>query len=136
MGNINSYLTFNGNCLEAMNFYKESLGGELTFQTVGETNSGNQMPEQMKDFILHSTLKSDDIILMASDMAGKNGVQKGNNISLMLNCNSAEHIRDCFEKLSAGGKQNLPLDKTYWGAIFGSVTDKFGNQWLLNYQAN
>lgn len=93
MANINSYLTFNGNCREAMNFYKECLGGELTLQTVGETSLSNPMPEQMKDFILHSTLKSDDIILMASDMAGEKGVQKGNNISLMLTCNSEEHIR-------------------------------------------
>ena len=56
MTQINAYLTFSGNCREAMNFYKSCLGGELTLQTIGESPLGDKMPPQMKDSILHSTL--------------------------------------------------------------------------------
>src|ERR1700704_3903397 len=100
MANINSYLWFSGNCREAMTFYKECLGGELALQTVGESPLSQQMPEQMKNHILHATLKNDDLILAASDMAGASGVQKGNGISMMLNCKSENEIHDCYQKLS------------------------------------
>jgi PhnB protein len=135
MANINSYLTFSGNCREAMTFYKECLGGKLTLQTVGESPLSQQMPEQMRNHILHATLKNDDLILMASDMAGANGVQKGNSISMMLNCKSENEIHDRYQKLSGGGQQTHPIELTFWGALFGDLTDKFGNHWFLNFQS-
>jgi PhnB protein len=133
MANINSYLTFNGNCREAMLFYKECLGGELTFQTIGESPISNKMPEQMKNSILHSTLTKGDMILLASDMVSAKGLIKGNAVSLMLNCNSEEEIRTVYEKLSAGGEQTHQLEHSFWGALFGDLLDKYGNQWLLHY---
>ena len=136
MININSYLTFNGNCREAMTFYKDCLGGELTFQTIGESPMSDKMLPQMKDSILHSTLINGGVIIMGSDMASENGIVKGNSVSLMLNCSSEEEIKICYEKLSAGGKADHPLEDTFWGALFGDLTDKFGNHWLLNYTRN
>ncbi|RZK51082.1 MAG: VOC family protein, partial [Pedobacter sp.] len=56
MANINSYLTFNGNCKEAMSFYQDCLGGELTFQSIGESPMGNNMPQIMANKILHAVL--------------------------------------------------------------------------------
>lgn len=133
MKTITSYLTFQGNCLEAMHFYKACLGGELTFQTVGDSPMAAQMPKNMKDFILHSTLSIGNVVIMATDMTPQSGVVKGNNVSLMIDCDSELEIRTLYDALLAGGHSNHPLENTFWGAIFGDLTDKYGNHWLINY---
>ncbi|MBC7425886.1 MAG: VOC family protein [Bacteroidia bacterium] len=133
MKNINSYLTFNGNCREAMQFYKECLGGELIFQTIGESPLSEQMPEKMKDCILHSTLTIGNLVIMATDMTPQTGRIKGNNISIMLDCESDNEIKSLYDNLSAGGNSIHPLENTFWGAIIGDLTDKYGNQWILNF---
>jgi PhnB protein len=136
MTQINSYLTFSGNCREAMTFYKECLGGELSLQTIGESPLADKMPKKMKEYILHSTLTKDGLVLMGSDMVGDKGLTRGNAVSLMLNCSSEEEIKNCFEKLSAGGRKDHPLENSFWGALFGDLTDKFGNHWLLHFDKN
>ena len=73
---------------------------------------------------------------MASDMVGEKGLIKGNSVSLMLNCSNEKEIRNYYEKLSEGGEATHPLEKTFWGALFGDLVDKFGNHWLLHYQTN
>ena len=134
MSQINAYLTFNGNCRQAMNFYKEVLDGELSLQTIGESPMADKMPSKMKDCILHSQLTKGDLILMGSDMVCEQGLLKGNSVTLMLACNSEEEIKNCYEKLSAQGKATHPLENTFWGALFGGLTDRFGNHWLLNFE--
>jgi PhnB protein len=136
MTQINSYLTFNGNCREAMTFYKDCLGGELIFQTIGESPLSDKMPRQMKDCILHATLTKNALVLMASDMVSESGLVKGNAVSLSLNCSSEEEIKKYYAKLSAGGTANHPLEDSFWGALFGDLTDKFGNHWILNFNKN
>ncbi len=130
---INSYLTFSGNCREAMTFYKDCLGGELSLQTIGESPIADKMPPQMKESILHADLTKEGLVLMASDMCDEKGLIKGNSVSLMLNCSSEEEIRTCYANLAKGGQATHPLENTFWGALFGSLTDKFGNHWLLNF---
>lgn len=134
MTQINSYLTFNGNCREAMTFYKECFGGELVIQTIGESPMAADMPERMRKSILHSTLTRGELVLMGSDIVSEQGLVKGNSVSLMLNCSSEKEIKNCYKKLSAGGNATHPLETTVWGALFGDLVDKFGNHWLLNYQ--
>ncbi len=134
MTNIHAYLTFNGNCRQAMTFYKNCLGGELTLQTIGESPMAEKLPAEMKQNILHSTLIKEGLILMASDMVNENGLIKGNAVSLMLNCSNEKEIRLLYKKLSVGGKATHPLENTFWGALFGDLTDKYGNQWLLHFE--
>jgi PhnB protein len=116
-----------------MTFYKQCLGGELSFQTIGESPLSDKMPLQMKESILHATLINGSLVIMASDMASEKGIIKGNSVSLMLNCSSEKEIRTYYKKLSSGGNADHPLEDTFWGAIFGDLTDKYGNHWLLNY---
>jgi PhnB protein len=136
MANINSYLTFNGNCREAMTFYKECLGGELSFQTLGELPLpvNEPMPPCMENCIVHALLINETLVLAASDMVPENGLIKGNSVSLLLNCNSEEEAREYYGKLSAGGEATHPLENTFWGAVFGDLTDRFGNQWLISFE--
>lgn len=136
MSVINSYLTFNGNCSEAMKFYQSCLGGELSIQKVGDSPLGEKMPKRMKEYILHSTLTKGDLVLMGSDMVAEAGLMKGNAVSLSLNCSSEEEIKSTYAKLAAGGRATHPPEDTFWGALFGDLTDKYGNHWLLNYDKN
>ncbi|ARS41113.1 VOC family protein [Sphingobacteriaceae bacterium GW460-11-11-14-LB5] len=136
MASINSYLTFNGNCREAMTFYQNCLGGELTLETIGESAIVDKMPNNMRLSIIHAVLAKDDLVIMATDMVEERGLIKGNSISMMLNCNSEEEAHSFYHKLSAGGKASHPLQETFWGALFGDLTDRFGNNWLINYDKN
>jgi PhnB protein len=133
MTNIHSYLTFSGDCREAMTFYKECLGGELFLQTIAESPMADKIPASMKDYILHSSLTNGGVVIMASDMVPDTGLIIGNAVSLMLNCESEDEIKDCYKKLSTGGQATHPLEDTFWGAKFGGLTDKFGNHWLLHF---
>lgn len=133
MTQINAYLTFSGNCREAMTFYKDCLGGELDFQTVGESPLSEKLPEKMKHCILHASLTNDTLLLVASDMVSETGLVKGNSVSLSLSCKSEEEIKSFYTKLSEGGQPNHPIEESFWGALFGDLTDKFGNHWILNF---
>ncbi len=136
MTRINGYLNFNGNCREAMTFYRECLGGELSLQTVAESPLAGQTPTGMQQQILHATLtKNGSVLLMASDMIGA-GLVAGNPVSLMLTCSSETEINAFFAGLAAGGTVKDPLSEKFWGDTFGALTDKFGINWLLNYSKN
>lgn len=136
MMQINSYLTFNGNCREAMTFYRDCLDGELDLQSIGESPMADKLPPQMKQRILHATLTKGDMVIMASDMVSEKGLIKGNSVSLMLNCSSEDEIKTLYAQLSRGGEATHPLEDTFWNALFGDLTDKFGNQWLLHFDRN
>lgn len=132
MKSIYPYLSFNGNCRKAMTFYQKCLGGELTFQTIGESPFSEKMPQRMKNCILHSELKNDKLLLFGSDLVNDIGLLKGNTVSLVLNCKNEREIRICYKKLSSGGAPTDPLETTLRGYLFGGLTDKFGNNWLLH----
>lgn len=130
---IRSYLTFNGNCREAMYFYKECFGGELHLQTIGQSLLSSQMSAKMKDTILHAELRNNNVVLMGSDMCGETGLIKGNSIAIALDCSTEMEAQILYKKLANGGNTNQPLQETYWGALFGSLTDKYGYNWLINH---
>ena len=134
MPKLNPYLTFSGNCREAMNFYKECLGGELSLIVVGESPVANQMPPSMKDQILHSLLKAGELELMATDMQPES-LNEGNAVHLCLSCKTEEETKSLFEKLSSGGKVKQPLHAMFFGMI-GTLTDKFGKSWILECDKN
>ncbi|MET4105572.1 VOC family protein [Hymenobacter sp. UYP22] len=129
---LTPYLTFNGTCRAAMQFYHECLGGELLIQTFAGTPAAEHMPDGAEHNVLHSSLKADGFLLMASD-TGMEPVVQGNSVSLSINCFGPEEIADKFLKLSAGGTVTMPLQDTFWGATFGMFTDQFGINWMLNY---
>src|SRR5580704_4249061 len=107
---IHSYLTFNGNCRAAMEFYKDCLGGRLHFQTVGESPLGEKMPMAMQDYILQSTLTKGDFLLMASDFVEDKGLIRGNAVSLVLDCDSRADLKKYYDRLARGGEATHHLD--------------------------
>lgn len=134
MTSINVYLSFNGNCREAMAFYQKCLGGELSIQTIGEAPGGLTMPKPMKDFVLHAVLTKENLVLMGSDLVGEQGLKKGNTVSLMLNCSTEHEIKEYYKKLSDGGARTQPVEQSFYGTLFGNLIDKFGNEWFLHCQ--
>lgn len=134
MTKLNPFLRFNDNkCREAMNFYKECLGGELNFMTVKGTPVEKDMSADKQDLIMHSTLKKGDWMLIGSDMM-RDKATVGDNVGVSLECESEEEINTIFKKLKEGGEVFMELENTFWGAIFGLVTDKYGVEWMLNFQ--
>lgn len=133
MTQINVYLTFDKNCAEAMTFYKDCLGGELTLHKVEGSAMEAHCPTAMKDMIMHANLINGGITLMASDNLMSGELIRGNANSLSLNCSSEEELRSYFDALSVGGHIIQPVKEQFWGAIFGMFVDKFGITWMLNF---
>jgi len=139
MTKLNPYLSFKGNCEEAFNFYKSVFGSEFLF--VGRfsdmpENPDSPITEKDKDKIMHITLPiSQETILYGCDTLDSFGNQivTGNNISLSIETDSIEEATRLFNGLSSGGNITMPLDKTFWDAYFGMFTDKFGINWMVNY---
>ena len=140
MATLNPYLNFPGNTEEAFNFYKSVFGGEfITLQRFKDTPEADRASAEDKDKIMHVSLPiGKGNILMATDAVESMGhkLTVGNNFYLSLSTESEEETKKLFDALSAGGKVTMPLDKTFWGAYFGMLTDKFGVQWMVNYDYN
>ena len=117
-----------------MRFYQDCFGAELSMQTIGESPLSENMPENMKNYVLHATLRKGDVIIMATDMVSNEGLLKGNSVSLMINCSNEEEIRSYYSKLVEGGKATHPVTESFWGSLSGDLVDKFGNHWLLNFE--
>lgn len=130
---INPYFNFNDNCREAMTFYKECFGGNLTLQTVGESPLADHMPPQMQNSILHAALTVDALVIMGSDIR-TGELKDGNTVQLNINCKSEEELNALFAKLSADGKVTNPIAAMPWGAKLGTLTDKFGKNWMFNFE--
>ncbi|MBC7525701.1 MAG: VOC family protein [Flavobacterium sp.] len=139
MATVHPYLVFNGQCEEAFLFYKSVFGGEFPY--VGRFGDMPQAEGQLeitigdKDKIMHISLPiGNDTILMGSDTNATNDVVKmGDNISLSINAASREEADHLFNGLSAGGIIKMPMSDTFWDAYFGMFTDKFGINWLVNF---
>jgi len=133
---ISPYLTFDGNAREAMTFYRDALGGELSLMAVKDTNMGSQCMGTDENAIMHSSLIKDSLVLMASDMIGNRTLQLGNNFAISVNCSSEEEINTFYKNISEGGEIIDPLKIQFWGALFGVVKDKFGMVWMFNFDKN
>ncbi|WPP53029.1 VOC family protein [Catalinimonas niigatensis] len=136
---LNPYLNFNGNTEEAFNFYQSVFGGEFIggISRFKDSPEGEHMPVPEKDLdkIMHIALPiGKGNMLMATDALESMGqkLTVGDNFSLSLNVDSEAEADKLFSALSAGGKPTMPMGQTSWG-YFGMCTDKFGIQWMVNY---
>jgi len=133
MKTLNTYLNFDGNAREAMEFYKTCLGAELQIMAFGD--SPMQAPPGAEKRVMHARLTKGPLTLMASDTMPGMPFQHGNNFSLAIECETPEEVDKIFAALSAGGKVTMPVQETFWAKRFGMLTDKFGVAWLVNVTA-
>ena len=134
MSRINPYLRFNdGKCREAMNFYKDCLGGELELMTLGESPMAKDSPGK-ENLIMHATLKKGGAILIQGSDMMRDKMKVGDNVVVSVDCESEKEIEDIFAKLSKGADIFMKLEKQFWGGLYGMLTDKYGHEWMFNYQ--
>jgi len=93
----------------------------------------SQMPVEIHGHIMHSVLKMGNLTLYGSDMVHPGGVTIGNHMSLFINCGSEEEINRFYTNLVKDGKPGQPLTEAFWGSIYGDLNDKFGINWMFNY---
>ena len=136
MDGIKPYLNFNGNCEEVFNFYGSIFGsGSLSISRFKEVPSEHKFPEHEGDKILHVSLQlSGGSFLMGSDIpeAFPKAII-GTNFYISLDVDSEKEAARIFNGLAADGQVTMPLAKTFWGAFFGMLIDKFSVQWMISY---
>jgi PhnB protein len=138
---INPYLTFLGNCEEAIQFYKTVFGGDFTY--VGRfkempPQGGPPMKPEDAEKIMHISLPiGKATTLMGSDAGGDwaPAISIGNNITISITADSKADADRIFNALAIGGKVTMPLADTFWGDYFGLCTDSFNINWMMSYNA-
>ncbi len=129
--NPTPYLIFNGNCREAVTAYAEIFGGEITMMMTGAEMPGMDVPDDKKDWIMHSMIAFEGGLLMASDdMMGTTPPMAGSWV--MMEMPSAEAAKSAFDALSQGGEVTMPFGPTDWAPGFGMVSDRFGAHWMVS----
>jgi len=138
MTTVNTYLTFNGNCEKAFNFYKSAFGTEI--EHISKFKDMPPSPEfevleDDKEKVMHVSLPVGNTVLMGSDTSGEwvKNFKQGNNFSVSINTDSKDEADRLFKVLSENGQVMMSMEKTFWGSYFGMFTDQFGIQWMVSF---
>jgi PhnB protein len=135
---VNAYLNFEGRAEDAFNFYRSIFGGE--FRTIMRFKDmpmpGEKLRKEDENKIMHIALPIGNDVLMASDVPPESLGRKfarGNNVYISVSTESKEEAGRIFKALSAGGRMEMPIADMPWGAYYGSLKDKFGVMWMVEY---
>jgi PhnB protein len=125
-------LVFTGNAEEALEHYRDALGGDLQIMRFGESPEAAAVSPEWRDKVIYGTLRSPAGAVNAMDAPpGRAGVP-GDNILLGIETANDTSVDQIFAKLSAGGTVLMPLGKTFWSRRFGMLADKFGIKWMIS----
>ena len=126
-----TYLFLDGRAEEAINFYKKSIGAEVTMlMKFKESPDKSQIPPGADDKVMHAVFKVGDTPIMISD-GMNNGAPKFDGFALSVSANDAPQAQKYFNALAEGGAVTMPLAETFFSKAFGMVTDKFGVHWMV-----
>ena len=131
--NVQAYITFGGRCEEALEFYKKSVGAEITSLMRWKDSPDKDMkgPPGYEEKVMNAAFRIGDSNLMADDGMGENTAEfKG--MTLCIEVADDAQAKRVFTALGEGGKVTMPLAKTFWTSSFGMLTDKFGVPWMVN----
>ena len=133
---LTPYLNLTGNAEEVMNFYKGIFGGETSIMRWSDMPPNPHMPvsDDWKSKVMHGSLTMrDNVTIYLSDSWVERDAPN-NNVWLHVVFDAEDELRKAFDALSAGGTVNMPVDKTFWGSVYGDVIDKYGTGWGLEYE--
>ena len=124
---------FHGTCEQALNFYVKCFGGEIVGlnRFEGSPMEQNVKPED-KNKIMHATFVAGDLTFMASDGNIGSPPDGEDDIALSIATKDRAEGERVFNALSEGGKVTMPLQEVFWGGKHGSLTDRFGIQWMVS----
>src|SRR2546425_5439151 len=132
---IQPYLFFDGRCEEAVEFYRNALGAEVTmlvrFKDSPEPHQPGMVPPGSENKVMHATFRIGDATVMASDGRCQ-GRPTFQGFSLSITAPDAAKAETLFASLAEGGQVQMPLTKTFWSPRFGMVADRFGVSWMIN----
>ena len=137
MALINPHINFNGNAEEAFNFYKSVFGGEFLKIMRFKDLASSEFPvaENEANKIMHIALPIGNNILMANDVPeilGRTN-ENENRSKISISAESKEEADKLFNGLSEGGKIEMPIADSPWGSYFGMFRDKFGIEWMVDF---
>ena len=133
---IIAYLNFNGNCREAMDFYKEAFKGEkLEVMTFGDMppREGVELDDKTRAMVAHGNLEVLGTSIMFSDMPPGQAMVVGNNIHLNISLGDVDELKSIFDKLKVNAQVITELGATFWTKAYGYLIDKYGVGWMFNY---
>lgn len=143
MTTVNVYITYDGNCEKAFQFYQSVFGGEFSymgrFKDMPPMEGMPAVSNEEGEKIMHVSLPiSKETVLMGSDVGGEWGpkIKIGNNFSVSITTDNKEEADRLFGELSDGGKITMPMQSTFWGDYFGTFTDKFEINWMVSFAEN
>ena len=130
---VNPYLSFDGNCAEAMEFYKECLGGgTLHVKLHRDSPTSRDVEPEMQDKVMHAHLESDGAVIMASDIPSAHYTVPSPMVQVALGVETDGRAEEVFAKLSEGATVFMPLQQTFWTSRFGMLRDRFGVPWMVS----
>jgi len=129
---FNPYITFNGNCREAFEFYAKTFGGKIqAMMSFRDSPVAEHAPPGAEDQIMHACLIVGDQVLMASDNCGQ-PYDKPQGLHVAVEVDTPEEAERIFQALSENGNIVMPLGETFWAKRFGMLSDRFGTPWFIN----
>lgn len=135
---IHAYLFFDGRCEEALNFYREAVGAEVTmlmrFKDSPDPMPADKVPPGSDNKVMHASFNIGETMLMASDGFAK-GETAFKGFSLSLTAADEAEARRLFDALAKGGEVHMPMGKTFWAPAFGMLVDRFGVSWMVQVPA-
>ncbi|MDE1919885.1 MAG: VOC family protein [Candidatus Omnitrophica bacterium] len=134
MKSMNAYLIFEGNCRQAMEFYKQCFGGEFSMMTYAQAPGCGNMDSKYKDWVIHARITHKNFVLMASDTRPGMPVTRGNGFHITVDCENLEEIERLYKALSDKGEVFMALGEAFFAKAFAMLTDQFGTKWMLNLE--
>jgi len=131
---ISPYISFNGNCAEAIGFYEKALNVKADIMRYGDApaDAGYETPEAAKNLVMHAQFELCGEMMMLCDMPPESPVKIGDNIAIMAEFDDADTAQAAFNALKEGAVIGMEMQETFWSKLFGSLTDRFGITWNIS----
>ncbi len=139
MAEVSTYFNFDGNTEEAFEFYKSVFGGEYVgtgLTRFGDVPGDGPVPDEIRNLVINVGLRIlGGHLLMGTDAVEGMGQSfiRGSDVSICLHPESREEADSLFAALSEGGVVEMPMADQFWGDYYGTFTDRFGKNWMINY---
>lgn len=135
MKSVNVYLSFDGDCRQAFDFYKQCFGGQLHTMTFSEIPCDQgKFPPGSENRIMHAALINGPAVLMGADIPSGMPFQKGDNFTVSISCRNNEEVDQYCDAFAQGGRVTMPPQETFFAHRFGMCTDRFGIKWMFLHE--
>jgi PhnB protein len=130
---VNPYLLFNGTAAKAIELYQSALGAKTeAMMRYGDGRGCDKLPAEQRDYVMHAMLRIGNDVLMFSDCPPDRAATPGTHVQIALDYTDLAAMERAFAAMSEGGKVETPIQDMFWGAKWGSLTDRYGIHWMFN----